>query len=304
MLNNTREDYKEAIRIKFEKEKNGSNSNFFNPPSQANLRDLCWKIFTSDPSSDDLKVYYDFFKSKFDSNNEDTSTVHTDKFKKVGDFLKRKKEPLKFDTVNLAAILVDFKLRPYKQFFEKGGIVEEQQFDNSPDREITEKDKKNQQSNGYSPNYDEQKSKSKKAQFKNKFYGRLFKRSKRTIVATIFLFGLIGSVICFTVFKKHCMQWSDDHYEIVDCGKPIKGNLNEVIQIDDNLLSLRKIPVCDTSRCFKPDGEAIVWYTKSNKKVDFFNSYGNGKHPENKSAMRPISNHIFKTYKKKDCASK
>ncbi|WP_163407536.1 hypothetical protein [Flavobacterium ajazii] len=118
MYNNTlnEDDYKEAVRSKFEKEKDGIYSNYLNNPSQANLRDLCWKIFKSNENTDDLNAYSDFFKFKFDSNNEDTSTTYTDKFKKVGRFFKGETKPAKIDTINFAAVLVDFEFRPFGKF--------------------------------------------------------------------------------------------------------------------------------------------------------------------------------------------
>ncbi|WP_281310555.1 hypothetical protein [Flavobacterium flavigenum] len=118
MYNNTlnEDDYKEAVRSKFEKEKEGIYSNYLNNPSQANLRDLCWKIFKSNENTDDLNAYSDFFKFKFDSNNEDTSTTYTDKFKKVGRFFKGETKPAKIDTINFAAVLVDFEFRPFAKF--------------------------------------------------------------------------------------------------------------------------------------------------------------------------------------------
>ena len=45
MHNITPEDrYKEEVRSKFEKERSGGYSNYLGNPSQASLRDLCWKF--------------------------------------------------------------------------------------------------------------------------------------------------------------------------------------------------------------------------------------------------------------------
>src|SRR6218665_126842 len=81
-------DYKEAIRNKFRIEKSeGKHAHYLSNPSQALLKDLCWEIFTSNPKSDDLNVYRNFFRTDFVA-EENTSTKYTDKFKKVGGFYK------------------------------------------------------------------------------------------------------------------------------------------------------------------------------------------------------------------------
>nr|WP_315224640.1 hypothetical protein [uncultured Flavobacterium sp.] len=302
MQNNTQKDYKEAIRIKFEKEKDGVYSNYLYNPSQANLRELCWKIFSSNPNTDDLKVYYDFFKSEFDPNEEDTSITYTDKFKKVGDFLKRKKEPAKIDTVNLAAILVDFELRPYQKFYHKVGIVS--------DKEITIECLVSSELVVKKEQLLEVLSEVKEVKparvntpinlfisFKKKCCETLLKKSKGTIISVALIFCLISAVIYFAFFKKDCMQWSGDHYERVDCNLKVEGfvQLNSVEPFDESKFELKKINLSDTTTCFK-NGEAIIWYAKTANGVDFFNTHG--RHPENDNPLRPVTQYILNKYGK------
>lgn len=124
MNNNTRDDYKKAIRAKYEIEKEGEFSNYFLPTSQANLRNLCWLRFETNSSKDDTNIFFSFFDFEFDlSKSRHFSTNMTDKFRPVVTFLKGEKEPAKFSTVELAAILVDFHPRPFKKF-NKGGCIE------------------------------------------------------------------------------------------------------------------------------------------------------------------------------------
>ncbi len=99
------------------------------------------------------------------------------------------------------------------------------------------------------------------------------------------------------------MQWSDNHYEVVDCKDGIEGNQNKIILYDSHLLDFKKIPVCDTTT-WHANGESIVWYAKIKSEVDFFNSCGNGRHPETNSTLRPLTEYMFNKYKKKDCVSK
>jgi hypothetical protein len=296
--------YKEAVRNKYISEKiEGQHSDYLINPSQASLRDLCWEIFSSSPTIDDISVYRNFFKAEFNSKEEDVSITYTNKFKKVGAFFRGDKVPAKMNTVNFAAILVDFEDRPFSKFkkaLERKDPPDIKQMNDDGVQELEEKDSPNKN--------DEKDSTEKETPSKDKPTGklnlfRLFKRSKRTVIGTAVIFGLIASTICLLAFKKGCMQWSDNHYELVYCDNPIEGNLNEVILRDDNLLNFKKLIVCDTTTCFKPDGEAIVWYAKTGDKADFFNSNGNGRHPETKRSLRPITEYIKGKYKG-DCPTK
>lgn len=121
MNNNTRDDYKKAIKAKYEIEKEGEFSNHFVPTSQANLRNLCWIRFETNSSKDDSSIFFSVFDFEFDlSRSKYFAANMTDKFRPVVTFLKGEKEPAKFNRVELAAILVDFHPRPFKKFNKEG----------------------------------------------------------------------------------------------------------------------------------------------------------------------------------------
>ena len=120
MSNYTRDDYKKAIRAKYEIEKEGENSNYFLPTSQANLRNLCWERFKLNDRKDDLVTFNDFFEFNFDISKKNHFSTTTDKFRPIVSFLKGEKEPASFYSVELAAILVDFNPRPFNKLKKKG----------------------------------------------------------------------------------------------------------------------------------------------------------------------------------------
>lgn len=304
MCNNTlnEDDYKEAIKSKYEKEKGGIYSNYLNNPSQANLRDLCWKIFKSNEKTDDLSTYNDFFKFKFDSENEDTSISYTDKFKKVGRFFKGETKPAKIDTINFAAVLVDFELRPYAKF--RKYYSEDKNYTKIEDdlMSIETVMESGVEISGKTENLDEDKkledlASSFTSTIKNNFFERLLKKTKSTIIVTTIIFCLIGGVIYFGLIKKSCMQWSGNHYEEVSCDLKVKeiGTYNFVEPLDERVINLRKIQVSDTTTFFK-NNEAIIWYAKVGDSIDFFNTHG--RHPENKKPLRPVTQYIVDKYVK------
>lgn len=306
-------DYKEAIRDKYRVEKSdGKYAHYLSNPSQALLRDLCWEIFNSEPKADDLAVYRTFFKTEFIPKELDTSQQYTDKFKKVGAFFKAERETAKISTVDLAAILVDFENRPFRKFVKKGF---EPDFSKNEINSTTNEEEIKEVSVDIVDESFEEEAQSVQAEdlplalkpkstnvfidAREKILQRFKEKLKKTIIAIALIFCLITAVVYFAFFKKHCMQWTGNHYEVVDCTSPNEGNnLNEVIPLNKDLLDFRKIKACDTTKCFLTNGEAIVWYGKTANGIDFFNNNGNGWHPENKKALRPMTDYMFKRYLK------
>ena len=116
-------DYKDAIRNKYVSQKETEKySHYLSNPTQALLRDLCRQALKSDPRTDDLNVYRIFFKFDFNPNEENISVPYTDKFRKIGDLYREGKKATRINTLDLAAILVDFQPRPFKKFKEKGFV--------------------------------------------------------------------------------------------------------------------------------------------------------------------------------------
>jgi hypothetical protein len=313
MYNNTfLEYYRNAIKAKYERQKDGDRTIELKAITTAKLRDLCMKRFKSNTDEDDLEIFSSFFEFEFDPMKKNLiKDKSLNKLKSIRRFFLGITEDPTEETFQFAAILLDFQPRPFRKFskimegkteeeiiqelaknynyLESESHMEETDIPEITKDPVIQNQGTKQIIKTETPPKDKPKGKL------NLF--RLFKRSKRTLIGTAVIFGLIASTICLLAFKKGCMQWSDNHYELVYCDKPMEGNLNEVILRDDNLLNFKKLIVCDTTTCFKPDGEAIVWYAKRGDKADFFNSNGNGRHPETKKSLRPITEYIKGKYK-------
>lgn len=291
MRNNTFEDYKKAIKIKYEIEKEGAFFNFLTPPSQANLRNLCWEKFKANPSKEDLNIFSSFFGFDFDSTKKNHFKEQTDKFRPVGSFLKGQKEPANKFAVEFAAILVDFKERPFQKFRESG---------------VAEVEKQKVSPNDFGPEEVPEVMADQLAEesiFKplNRKWDVLSKfreKIKLTSIGVVVFLGLGFGVIYYIFPKKQCMQWSNDHYEIVDCDLKADGFMvsNKVEVFDERKCELRKINVCDTTTCFNKNGEAVVWYAKTEKGIDFFNTHGI--HPETEKPLKAVTKYILNKYVK------
>lgn len=341
MPNFTIEDYKEAIRAKYENDINNPLSDSLTSLGQAYLRDFCWQKFEGELTEDDKRVFNSFFGCEFNSITRNLFRDSTDRFRPIGTFLRRQTDLASREAVDLTAILIDFQHRPFRKFREKGiinylkhpedskisesshakeeDIVKEEESDNNEsinsDETISNDNiKEENQIKGFAdikPDSNKEEvnkeleqvevltivSKSPKINSIRSIKETILSKLKNTAIATLFIFGLIITVIYFAFFKNDCMQWSEDHYEIVDCTSENDKNLNEVIPLNEKLLDFRKLNACDTTNCFKKNGEAFIWYTKTpNGGIDFFNDHG--VHPEFKRPLRPVSHYIYNKYLK------
>jgi len=131
MHSNTLEEYKKAIKIKYELEKEGEYFDYLYSPSRGKLRDLCWLIFENNPTQDDLKVFRNLLCLDFDHTKKNKFKEQKDKFRPIETFFKGETDPLNIDAINLAAVIVDFQPRPFKKFNEKCRIEDAKQIENT-----------------------------------------------------------------------------------------------------------------------------------------------------------------------------
>ncbi len=137
-MNNTLEEYKKAIKIKYEIEKEGEYFDFLYNPSRGKLRDLCWLIFEDKPTQDDLNVFRNLLCLDFDHTQKNKFKDQKDKFRPIETFFKGETDPSNIDAINLAAVIVDFQPRPFKKFNEKCRIEEAKQIKNVVKNETVE----------------------------------------------------------------------------------------------------------------------------------------------------------------------
>jgi len=276
MENNTLEDYKIAVKAKYEIEKRGSHSSVFINPSRAKLRGLCLEIFKSNRDQNDLNVFSSFFRFDFSSTSSGKLKGQTDKFRPIETFFRGKTNPADVEAVNLAAILVDFQPRPFLKFSKT-----DWKKDSAKTEEFLMVNEKNEEidTHKFTPK-----------SLKNTF---LEKMSKKMVLGVAVILSL-GCTYYFAFKKEQCMQWSDNHYEIVNCVISANDSLKSLVEpFDKGLFDLKKIQVCDTTTFFK-NGKAVIWYAKTNDGIDFFNTHG--RHPENDNALKPVTRYIINKY--------
>ncbi|MDP5199473.1 hypothetical protein [Flavobacterium sp. DG2-3] len=316
MSNFTIEDYKNAIKAKYKEEAEGEYSNYLSSPTPANLRKLCVKRFQTNNNREDLNGFESFFDFPFDKDKRNLfGSDEMNKLESVKRFLLGVTEKPNDDTIQLAAILVDLRPRPFNEFIKqqepenqklidelrgtndlKEGssemLIEKEETDISIDAEIN------------LPPYEEEPVQINERMDIQPFTGAGEEQTKITSKKLLYVAiaaGVVGLVVLFNfVFsQKECMQWSNDHYELVDCDLKIEsfGMANQIELIDKSALNLKKVEVCDTTQFFDKNGDAIIWYAKTANGIDFFN--GHGRHPENNRSLRPVTKYIIGKYVKK-----
>lgn len=290
------DDYLKAVKLQFEQEKNGTYGLYFSTPSPARLRELCLVFFDNGLSGQDKKVFEIFFKPKEGALlRRDIEQVDVDKFRPIVNFCKGKNERTSPPSVELIAVLLDFKPRPFHLFLKQ-------------DEKMPEEDaEKVSLAEELADNVEEEKEKITEDLDSPVLFTSFKESAKKqmTIPRSVFLaliaisiiaVGFIAKDICFPA--RACMQWQKDRYVAVDCQSESHGFLTamEKKPLQKELLDFRMIEVTPATKLFEYD-KPLVWYCKQNKKVEFFNQPG--VHPVTGTALKPITPYIANKYGKK-----
>jgi hypothetical protein len=292
MMKNTLEDYKAAIKLKYEMEKIGSHSSFLLNPSRAKLRKLCGELFKNDAKADDLNSFSAFFQFDFVPNCSNKLKDQTDRFRPIETFFKGETDLTDIEAVNIAAILVGFNPRPYLKFLKSETLKKELSLIDSTYSTAVSKvtgeakmaiNDKTENEGTIQPSF-------------------LLKKQMRflqipQIITAMLLILILGCFGYWFLPKKTCMQWQKDHYEAVVCETEELGivNLYSKLPMNENMLTFKKIEVSDTTTFFKHN-KPILWYCKNGDHLDFFN--GPGFHPENEKTLKPITQYMIDKYVK------
>lgn len=279
-MNTTFESFATAVKDQYEVSKNGRYSGFLLNPSPAQLRNLCLLLLENKLSIIDEEIFKVFFQvAEGIVLRKAIENFDVEKFRAVGNFLKGRSEKTNAVSLNLIAVLVDYQPRPFNKYLKSN---------TEANVELVSNEKKNFQG------------------IETFFYGLV--ESKEAPVKSISLrklgrIGVLVGVFLASVYtvnqvffqEKQCMQWHNDHYELMDCNTVKQGitTQNEVKPIDNSTMNLKKIEVNRQTQFFK-NGKPVVWYSKIKGKLYYFNSYGIN--PETGKPLKPITNYMIDKY--------
>jgi hypothetical protein len=283
MKKNTFKDYKLAIKEQYALTKTEDVSGILDNPTPAQMRTFCLLLFDKGMNRHDEDVFRIFFEPKEgEALKRAIDRINIAKFKTIISFLKGDKDMDNPIRIEIAAILVNLKERPYKVFAksDNDGILPEDFRESEKFAEtltINQTKKENDKQSSFLLNIG-----------KNKFITIFL------IITSLF----VGFSLSKFVFpEKQCMQWQEDHYEVVDCEHSNQNTSeNSILPLDKKLLDFRKVEVYDTTVFFTKQGKPLYWYCKVNGKPEFFNEVGNGSHPTSGNAIKPVTNYIVLKY--------
>ncbi|WP_286970028.1 hypothetical protein [Flavobacterium sp. UBA4854] len=323
----TFEDYKKAIKAKYEEEKNGEYSNNLNSPTSANLRNLCVKRFDANSNKDDLIAFKSFFDFPFDKDKKNQfGEDELNKLEAVKRFLLGKTENPAEDTIQLAAILVDLRPRPFNEYRKQldedekrlievlrdtgtsenetfsNALIDEIEIENSPSlkNDEVEKDKNEEVKQNKAEEVEQGENKrwettpigisdiSTPIKIGGKDVGK--SGIKKYFVIAAFLV-VLSIIIYLSMSQKDCMQWTNNHYEKITRSEDSYCDT----YYDARYFNLKKIEVCDTTKFFDDNGRAKVWYIKIGNSVECYNQFA--PYPENTQRfLKPITQRMIDKY--------
>ncbi|UOX34326.1 hypothetical protein LXD69_02135 [Flavobacterium sediminilitoris] len=268
--------YLDEIKSKYDIEKEKGYSTYLLKPTRAKLRKLCVEKFREDSNINDLKIFNFFMCFEFSINNLNKITDNTDKFRPIETFFKG--ETILSEDVNgsadMAALLVDFTPRPFTKYREAKN---------------TKKYKPRIKETGNPKRPSPEESPIKDWLTRNK--------NKVVIASSVLVLALVFFGINYSMTGKACMEWIDDHYEVIDCDTPNEdGNRYISPKKDDSFIeNFKKVMPCDTTSYKDKNGNACLWYGKSaSGDMEFFNALHY--HPETNKTLKEVSDHIFSNY--------
>lgn len=275
----TSNDYQKAVRDHYEIEKGKRYSVFLTDPSPAKLRDYCLLLLELGMSVADQHQLALFFKPKSDETlYKCISGCDTDKLKAIRDFLIGKTQQTNSVNLELIAVMVHYQPRPLHKFLR--GFETEKEVEQEEDFNVIEEE------NLLLPQHQERRLAPPSAKLKSKWI------VLSLLLITIVSVGYVAKDVCFP--EKQCMQWQEDHYEIVDCEVQGFIEISPVIALDKNVVGLKRVTLRKDMEFFKYKRPLYYYYKPSRDSVEFFN--GPGYHPITKKPLNEITRHMIDKY--------
>ncbi|HUH26091.1 MAG TPA: hypothetical protein VLY87_05655 [Flavobacterium sp.] len=262
----------------------------------------------------DKRIIGNFFEKPFTEVTPNKLRSETDKFKALANFLKEKSGGSDLRRLEMIALILDFKQRPYRKFMKHLNNISEIE-DIAVDEEINfdlEKPTEESINNNVEESEIEyvigEKTEITEVEAKAQEIAKvseenLIKKQNNVSLKKIGRIGIVVVIIGVLLFfniknwtTQDCMVWRGDKYEAVDCSETIKSFADVTLPKDDKLIKeFRKVKVNDKTSFFDKKGNVKVWYIKNpNGTLEFFNQPG--LQPETGKTLRPISKYIIQEY--------
>lgn len=274
------EDYRTAILKRFEEVKKTDALSIGHYMSPAQLRNFCLMQFDNELTRKDESIFRAFFEASPDINlRRAIEQFSTGKLKSVISLLEGR-DFHSHTRLELAAVLVNFEPRPFSNFLK-----------NRKSSVAVESEPKRVQRNADLPPSNKGNTVIEGIAIKQK--SNIIQSNWKGVFLASAIIG-IASISIFYITKKDCMQWQNDHFELMDCSTPITttGFDSDIIAIDSQK-DLRQFEL--TSKMpTKKKNQPCIWYHKHQDTVTFFNQ--SGMHPITGNPLKPCTDYMRLKY--------
>lgn len=285
----TFEDYKKIVLVKFREVQHLDKTSLLQNMTPASIRRYCVLLVSQNLSSDDEKTLRAYFNIAPEMElGKGIEHFELGKLKSLISFLKADKDSHNNLRTELAAILADFELRPYSRYLKVRGAMGRNSGAEIKSTVVNEGDAEILNPAVINQNFLESSLAITKHKVRNRFY----------LVGLTLIIMCISILAVKKVLTPECLQWNDDHFDIVNCDGHQQGFvfMAPILKYDEKLLKLRMIEVTDSTTYFK-NGVPIVYYLKKNGKCEFFNA--SGIHPVYDKPLKPVTQYIVNKYGRK-----
>lgn len=308
------ESYKKALKDYYEIQKEGDQISSLLNPTPAGLREILILKMKEGLDGSDKKIIEHFFDVPFAELTLNKLRSETDKFKALANFLKEKSGGSDLRRLEMVALILDFKQRPYGKFvkinknisevediiadeeanYNSEGLIEEtinDEVEKPEIEEVVDKEIVTIEAEVNTPKvigFSEEVS---------------IQKRKNVPLKKIGIIGIVAVIIGISLFlnfktwtTKDCMVWKGDKYEAVDCTETINSFAETTLPKDDKLIKeFRKMKVDSKTSFFDKKGNPKIWYIKNpNGILEFYNQPG--LQPETGKTLKPISRYIIQEY--------
>ena len=284
MKTNTLESYKAVIKSLYQKAVSEDITELMTTP--AGMRNLCVSLCNHGLTVNDERILRSFFEIK---DTEDLLRGITNGnialFKPIRSFLKGENNTDNLIRIELSALLVGYHSRPFAKYAKQPELIEIAVLDGVESSSLVEEHR-------MVNNSVEVKRKALTV-LKNNYQ---FSFNLGWIIGVGLLLVVLGSFVLVKVFaNKQCMQWSGNHYEVVDCQTEQLGlvQANQIIPVDESALKLQKLDSKQKIVFFKNE-IPLVWYSKNKGVIELYDRQGF--HPLTGKPLKPITNYMIEKY--------
>jgi len=301
------ESYKKALKDYYETQKEGDQISSLLNPTPAGLRELLISMMERTLDDSDKKIIEDFFDVPFAEVTLNKLRNETDKFKALANFLKEKSGGSDLRRLEMIALILDFKQRPYRKYIKHNSNTSEVE-DMSATNEESNFDSEELISESNNDEVEKNEIEDVETEVNTPKVIEVseevsIQKQKNVSLKKIGIIGIIVVIIGISIFlniknwtTKECMVWKGDKYEAVDCSETINSFAEATLPKDDKLIEeFRKMKVDTKTSFFDKKGNPKIWYIKNpNGTLEFFNKPG--LQPETGKTLRPISRYIIQEY--------